>query len=111
DLQMINYLIDNEIPFVIVLTKADKLKPTARKERMAALADEIPYFEDIHCIPFSAVTGEGVDDLKAIIEEIREDWYARAENGSEEEDIPEETPDDEDDTEPPTGFLTPNRNR
>ena len=111
DLQMINYLIDNEIPFVIVLTKADKLKPTARKERMAALADEIPCFEDIHCIPFSAVTGEGVEEIKSIIEEIREDWYENVENAEEEEDIPEDIPDDEDDIEPPTGFLTPNRNR
>ena len=110
DIQMINYLIDNEIPFVIVLTKADKLKPTARKERMEAFKDEIPYFEDIHCIPFSAVTGEGVDELKAIIEEIREDWYTRSED-AEEEDISEEAPDYEDDSEPPAGFLTSNRNR
>ena len=110
DIQMINYLIDNEIPFVIVLTKSDKLKPTARKERMEAFKDEIPYFEDIHCIPFSAVTGEGVDELKAIIEEIREDWYTRTED-AEEEDISEEALDYEDDSEPPAGFLTPNRNR
>ncbi len=69
DLQMINYLIDNELPFVIVLTKADKLKKTAREERMAAFATEIPCFEDITVIPFSAETGEGVEQLRAIIEE------------------------------------------
>ena len=34
DLMMINYLIDAEIPFIIVFTKADKLKPNARKARM-----------------------------------------------------------------------------
>ncbi|WP_295158129.1 ribosome biogenesis GTP-binding protein YihA/YsxC [uncultured Ruminococcus sp.] len=119
DLQMIDYLIDNEIPFVIVLTKADKLKPTARKERMEAFKTEIPCFEDIHCIPFSAVTGEGVEELKAIIEEIRHDWYenAPAEDDAEEistaddiaDDIAEETAEDED--EDFTGFLTPNRNK
>ena len=115
DLQMIDYLIDNEIPFVIVLTKADKLKPTARKERMEALKTEIPCFEDIHCIPFSAVTGEGVEELKAIIEEIRQDWYENAPADDEAEDIPaaddiaEETAEDED--EDFTGFLTPNRNK
>ena len=115
DLQMIDYLIDNEIPFVIVLTKADKLKPTARKERMEAFKTEIPCFEDIHCIPFSAVTGEGVEELKAIIEEIRQDWYenAPAEDDAEDistaDDIAEETAEDED--EDFTGFLTPNRNK
>lgn len=111
DLQMINYLIDNEIPFVIVLTKADKLKPTARKERMAAFAREIPYFEDIHCIPFSAVTGEGVDELKEIIEEIRADWYENAENAVSEGDEEETAAADDNDEEPSAGFLTPNRNR
>ena len=65
----LNYLIDNELPFVIVLTKADKLKKTAREERMAAFAEEIPCFEDITVIPFSAETGEGVEQLRAIIEE------------------------------------------
>ncbi|MBR4554790.1 MAG: YihA family ribosome biogenesis GTP-binding protein [Ruminococcus sp.] len=70
DLQMIDYLIENEMPFVIVFTKADKLKPNARRERMAAFADEIPSFEDITHIEFSAVTGEGVDELRSIIEEI-----------------------------------------
>lgn len=69
DLQMINYLIDNELPFVIVLTKADKLKKTARDERMKAFANEIPCFEDITIIPFSAETGEGTEELRAVIEE------------------------------------------
>ena len=45
DLQMIDFLIDSGIAFVIVFTKADKLKPTQRKERMASFADEIPCFE------------------------------------------------------------------
>ena len=61
DLMMINYLIDAEIPFIIVFTKADKLKPNARKARMEAFKTEIPCFEDITCVEFSAITGEGVD--------------------------------------------------
>ncbi|MBQ9542415.1 ribosome biogenesis GTP-binding protein YihA/YsxC [Ruminococcus sp.] len=117
DIQMINYLIDNEMPFVIVLTKADKLKPTARKARMAAFADEIPCFEDIHCIPFSAVTGEGVDELKAVIEEVRQDWFdtygeeTRAETSAEEAAEIDSAPDEDDDDSDFTGFLTPNRKK
>lgn len=73
DLHMINYLIDAELPFVIVLTKADKLKKTERGKRMAAFAEEIPCFDDIHVIPFSSQTFEGVDQLRGIIEEIAAD--------------------------------------
>lgn len=73
DLHMINYLIDEELPFVVVLTKADKLRKSEREKRMAAFADEIPYFEDIHVIPFSSQTFEGVDELRHIIEDIAAD--------------------------------------
>lgn len=73
DLHMINYLIDAEIPFVIVLTKADKLKKTEREKRMKAFETEIPYFDEIHIVPFSSQTFEGVDELRQIIEDIAED--------------------------------------
>lgn len=73
DVNMINYLIDTETPFVIVLTKADKLNKTERAKRMEAFTDEIPCFEDIHTIPFSSQTGEGVEELREIIEDIADD--------------------------------------
>ncbi|WP_028504684.1 ribosome biogenesis GTP-binding protein YihA/YsxC [Ruminococcus sp. FC2018] len=73
DLQMIDFLIDSEIPFVVVLTKADKLKPTQRKLRLEAFKTEIPCFEDITCVEFSAVTGEGVENIRSIIEEVAQD--------------------------------------
>ncbi|MBR1862595.1 MAG: YihA family ribosome biogenesis GTP-binding protein [Ruminococcus sp.] len=133
DIQMINYLIDNELPFVIVLTKADKLRPTARKERMEAFKDEIPCFEDITCVPFSAVTGEGVEELRDIIEDVRSYWYDEPEEGTGDSPAFLEEPTEEDghtgtDTESTdvtetedssendgdegfTGFLTPNRKR
>lgn len=76
DVQMINYLIDNELPFIIVLTKADKLKKTQREERMAAFAEEIPCFEDITVVPFSSMTGEGVEEVRAIIEDAAGDFEA-----------------------------------
>lgn len=73
DVQMINYLIDTETPFVLVLTKADKLKKTERIKRMAAFEEEIPCFSDMHVVPFSSVTFEGVDELRQIVEEIASD--------------------------------------
>ncbi|MCR5015873.1 MAG: ribosome biogenesis GTP-binding protein YihA/YsxC [Ruminococcus sp.] len=73
DVDMINYLIDTETPFVIVLTKADKLKKTEREKRMEAFRGEIPCFDDIHVIPFSSMTFEGVDELRQIVEDVTED--------------------------------------
>lgn len=73
DVQMINYLIDTEMPFVLVLTKADKLKKTERTRRMEAFRDEIPCFEDMHVIPFSSQTFEGVEELRQIVEDIADD--------------------------------------
>ncbi|MDE5578039.1 MAG: ribosome biogenesis GTP-binding protein YihA/YsxC [Oscillospiraceae bacterium] len=69
DLQMIDFLIEREQPFVIIFTKADKLSKRQREERMAGFAQEIPYFDSIETIEFSAVTGEGVDKIRAVIEE------------------------------------------
>ncbi len=70
DIQMINYLIETQLPFVIILTKADKLKKTARMERMEGFREEIPYFDDIHIIPFSSQTFEGVEQVREIIEDL-----------------------------------------
>lgn len=70
DLQMIDFLVESELPFLIVLTKADKLNKTERTKRMQAFETEIPYFSQIHVIPFSAVTREGVAEVQGVLEEI-----------------------------------------
>lgn len=69
DLHMIDFLIDCEQPFIIVFTKADKLSKRQREERMAGFGSEIPYFDQIKSIEFSAVTGEGVEEIRAVLEE------------------------------------------
>lgn len=73
DIMMINFLIDSGIPFIIALTKADKLKKRERLERREALLHEIPCAEDITMIEFSAETGEGTEELRAILEDIAEE--------------------------------------
>lgn len=70
DIQMIEYLVENEFPFLIILTKADKLNKTERAKRMKAFETEIPYYEQIHIIPFSAQTNEGTDKIRSVIDEI-----------------------------------------
>lgn len=73
DIQMIEYLVENEFPFVIILTKADKLNKTERTKRMKSFENEIPYFNDIHIVPFSSQTGEGVEEIRSIIDDIASD--------------------------------------
>ena len=73
DLAMINSLIDGEVPLVIVLTKADKLTRNQRIAAREALKTSLPCSEDLTIIEFSAQTGEGVEQLREIIEEIAED--------------------------------------
>ena len=73
DIHMINFLIESDMPFAIVFTKADKLSKREREERMAGFAAEIPYFDDIEKVEFSAQTGEGAEKIRQIIEEIADD--------------------------------------
>lgn len=104
DIQMINYLIDCEIPFIVILTKADKLKPMARKARMKAFETEIPCFDDITCIPFSTVTGEGVEEVREILDELSEGAEILKPEIKEEDNLQQLNDESEQGF---TGFLTP----
>ncbi|MFZ2537367.1 MAG: ribosome biogenesis GTP-binding protein YihA/YsxC [Oscillospiraceae bacterium] len=73
DLQMIDFLIEREVPFIIAMTKSDKLNKSQTAERMGNIRAEIPYGDDITIIPFSSVTGEGVDEVRAIITQVAQD--------------------------------------
>lgn len=69
DYDMINYLYSCNAPFVIVLTKKDKLRKLAYEKRIDEVMDELQEFEGVELIPFSAVTGDGLNDIKEVIEE------------------------------------------
>ena len=70
DLTMINFLIDGGFPFAVILTKADKLNKTQRQNRLESITQELPCGDQIVKIPFSSQTGEGVEAVWEIIEEI-----------------------------------------
>ena len=73
DRMMIEYLTQREIPFLVVLTKADKLNKTERKSRLKAFEEELAEYEGLQWVPFSAVTREGVDDLRDILISVTEE--------------------------------------
>ena len=62
DRQMLAFLASVGVPTMFALTKIDKLTASQRKARIAALLDLLEVSED-QVIPFSAVTGEGRDEL------------------------------------------------
>lgn len=73
DRTMIDYLTQMEIPFLIALTKSDKLNKTQRAQRLQALEEEFSGLEGLQMIPFSSENGEGVEELREIIESVAED--------------------------------------
>lgn len=85
DLMMINFLIDHEVPFVLILTKKDKLTAKAQKERLQKFQTELPCAGQITMIPFSSQTGDGIEDVKEIIAEIEQDCAEEALYENEEE--------------------------
>ncbi|MBP0979250.1 MAG: YihA family ribosome biogenesis GTP-binding protein [Oscillospiraceae bacterium] len=70
DIDIINSFIDSETPFVVVLTKADKLTNNQTKKRLEEITKEIPCGDQIKLILFSSVTGEGVEEIREIINQI-----------------------------------------
>lgn len=79
DLQMLDFLIDQELPFLVVLTKVDKLSPRERRERLAAFRQELPMGEELAILPFSAQTGEGREELRAILDQLENDLLGEEE--------------------------------
>ena len=79
DIHMIQFLLDQELPFVIVATKSDKLKVMARQKQLEVLTEFLQDGEGepiAELIPFSSETGEGVDVLKGYINEIDQAYTA-----------------------------------
>lgn len=63
DIMMINWLIDNGIPFVIVATKTDKLSASQLSIALSNMEENVFKGTDIEIIPFSSVTRRGKDEL------------------------------------------------
>ena len=71
DIGMISFLKENGFNFVVAMTKADKLNKTEfakQKESISNLLAEMGV--DVPVIPFSAMNGMGVDEIKNVIEGV-----------------------------------------
>ncbi len=69
DMNMIEYLYSGGYPFIIVLTKKDKLKKTQQTKRLEELKKELEAYSDIPLFPFSALNGEGTEEIREYIQQ------------------------------------------
>lgn len=68
DYGMIDFLQQMDIPFIVVCTKADKLKVKEFKRRKKEIKEEISMVDENLIIPFSSQSGLGLDTVKMLIE-------------------------------------------
>ena len=60
---MINWLLESEVAFVVVLTKCDKLSNAQQRTAISELEEGIFKDTGIKLIPFSSVTKQGKDEV------------------------------------------------
>lgn len=68
DYGMIDFMQQMNIPFIIVMTKSDKLKVKEYKRRLEESQAELVCAGDVKIIPFSSQNGNGLDEIKKCIE-------------------------------------------
>jgi GTP-binding protein len=80
DLQMLDFLSEVGVPTLIVLTKIDKLRASERKKQIREISTALR-LDDDQVIPFSAVTGEGRDELADAMQQVlaQPPWRTAAE--------------------------------
>lgn len=71
DIDMINFLIDADLPMVIVLTKKDKLNKTQQAKQLEMYNELLN--GETELFPFSALNGEGTEEIRAAIERFVEE--------------------------------------
>ena len=68
DDQMLSWLYETRTPYIIAATKADKLNVTERKKNLDLLESDQMILDGTHVIAFSALKGDGRDEILSIIE-------------------------------------------
>ena len=70
DIMMLEYMNSADIKYAIAATKADKINKTDREKNFWTLRDNDAVKKDCEVIVFSALTGEGVKELRDVVTAI-----------------------------------------
>ncbi|MBQ3136144.1 MAG: YihA family ribosome biogenesis GTP-binding protein [Clostridia bacterium] len=68
DMDMIEYMNANDIPFIVALTKCDKLNKSERLKQLESICGVLTKYGNINVVPFSALKGDGTEELRKLIE-------------------------------------------
>ena len=66
DLKMLNWLIEKNLPVLIVATKSDKLSKNEQKKNLAAIKKSLG-IEELSILPYSSIKNEGRSNLLDVI--------------------------------------------
>lgn len=67
DIEMIEYMSAKKLPFVVALTKSDKLNKGERMKMLEEICGVLTAYGNIPVVPFSATKGEGAEELRNLI--------------------------------------------
>jgi len=70
DAEMLGLLETAKVPALIVATKIDKVAKSQRANNIKGIYKALELDEDALVIPFSAITGEGAEEIWRVIEEL-----------------------------------------
>ena len=68
DMHMAKFLWENDFPFAIALTKADKLSKQAAGKQASVIRKKLNLPKDIPFVVTSSSNGTGVDELRRLID-------------------------------------------
>ena len=69
DETMVGFLIERELPFAVILTKADKLSKQQQQRQKSALAKQLQLPKGTPLVVTSSAKGTGIDEVRRLIEE------------------------------------------
>ena len=67
DMNMLSFLRDCAIPFVVVMTKSDKLNKSEYAAQLECLSDLVSEYGAKGIYPFSALSGQGAEEIEEAI--------------------------------------------
>ncbi|MCR5151256.1 MAG: ribosome biogenesis GTP-binding protein YihA/YsxC [Clostridiales bacterium] len=70
DITMLNFLKSTGIPYIIVMTKVDKLNKSEAEKRRVEIKNELKNYSPLQIIEFSALNGTGTDTVRSAITEF-----------------------------------------
>lgn len=74
DLNMLDFISHNRLPFIVVLTKKDKLNKTEQQKQMNLFGEVFCDFGSAPIFPFSALKGDGKEEILKYLQEKIEEY-------------------------------------